>query len=95
MIRNKSGLILSITLVVVAVFSILIVDTQETEADNYALNVSRQPDGFARVPMRLSEYRKMTPGPVELFIFHDHPTRYDRVYMSMLWKSENMDESED
>ena len=45
--------------------------------------------------MRLSEFRKITPGPVERFIFHDHPTGYDRVYMAMLWKSENMDESED
>ena len=69
-----------------------IIRVHETEADNYGLNVSRQPDGFARVSMRLSEYRKITPGPIERFIFHDHPTGYDRVYMSMLWKSENMDE---
>ena len=62
----------------------------ETEADNYGLNVARQPDGFARVSMRLSEYRKITPGPIERFIFHDHPTGYDRVHMAMLWKSENM-----
>jgi len=67
----------------------------ETEADNYGLNVSRQPDGFARVSMRLSEYRKISPGPIERFIFHDHPTGYDRVHMSMLWKSENMDTSSD
>ena len=68
-----------------------IIRVSESEADNYALNVSGQPDGFARVAMRLSEYRKINPGPVERFIFHDHPTAYDRVHLSMLWKSEHPD----
>lgn len=63
----------------------------EAEADNYGINVSGQPDGFARVAMRLSEYRKISPGPVERFIFYDHPSGHDRVYMAMLWKSENQD----
>lgn len=35
------------------------------EADNYGINVSGQPDGFARVAMRLSEYRKISPGSLE------------------------------
>jgi len=56
-----------------------IIRVHEAEADNYAINVSRQPDGFARVAMRLSEYRKISP---------DHPSGRDRVHMSMLWKSE-------
>jgi len=61
----------------------------EAEADNYGINVSRQPDGFARVAMRLSEYRKISPGPWERFIFYDHPSGRDRVHMAMLWKSEH------
>jgi len=65
-----------------------IIRVHESEADNYALNVSRQPDGFARVAMRLSEYRKISPGPWERFVFYDHPSGRDRVHMSMLWKSE-------
>jgi STE24 endopeptidase len=68
-----------------------IVRIHEAEADNYAINVSRQPDGFARVAMRLSEYRKISPGPLERVIFYDHPSGRDRVYMSMLWKSEHQD----
>ena len=67
-----------------------IVRVAEAEADNYGINVSRQADGFARVAMRLSEYRKINPGPVERFIFYDHPSGYDRVRMAMQWKSENM-----
>jgi len=66
-----------------------IIRVHETEADNYGLNVARQPDGFARVAMRLSEYRKISPGPWERFVFYDHPSGRDRVHMAMLWKSEH------
>jgi len=68
-----------------------IIRVHEAEADNYAINVSRQPDGFARVAMRLSEYRKVSPGPLERFVFYDHPSGRDRVTMSMLWKSEHLE----
>jgi STE24 endopeptidase len=81
--------LLSIYFFVATPVSNTIIRVNEAEADNYALNVSRQPDGFARVAMRLSEYRKISPGPVERFMFYDHPSGRDRVHMSMLWKSEN------
>lgn len=68
-----------------------IIRIHEAEADNYALNVSRQPDGFARVAMRLSEYRKISPGKWEKVVFYDHPSGRDRVYRAMLWKSVNQD----
>ena len=38
---------------------------------------------FASVVIRLSEYRKIGPGPIERFIFHGHPTSYDRFYMAI------------
>ena len=68
-----------------------IIRVAETEADKYGINVSGQPDGFARAAMRLSEYRKISPGPLERFVFYDHPSGYDRVHMSMLWKAEHQD----
>ncbi|MBT8102916.1 MAG: M48 family metallopeptidase [Gammaproteobacteria bacterium] len=68
-----------------------IIRIAEAEADNYGVNVSRQPDGFARVAMRLSEYRKISPGPLERIVFYDHPSGYDRVRMAMLWKAEHPD----
>jgi STE24 endopeptidase len=46
--------------------------------------------GFAQAAIRLSEYRKISPGPIKRFIFHDHPTGYDRFYMAMPWKSEHL-----
>src|SRR5260221_10983077 len=45
--------------------------TIEREADMYGLNASRQPDGFAQAAIHLAEYRKMSPGPIEEWIFFD------------------------
>jgi STE24 endopeptidase len=64
--------------------------TQEYEADMYGLNTSRQPDGFAQAAIHLGEYRKMNPGPVEEWIFFDHPSGRNRIYASMRWKAENL-----
>jgi STE24 endopeptidase len=64
--------------------------TQEYEADMYGLNTSRQPDGFAQGAIHLGEYRKMSPGPVEEFIFFDHPSGKNRIYAAMRWKAENL-----
>jgi len=63
---------------------------QEGEADMYGLNASRQPDGFAQAAIHLGEYRKMRPGPVEEFLFFDHPSGYNRIHHAMEWKAENL-----
>lgn len=65
--------------------------TQERAADIFGLNASRQPDGFAQGAIHLGEYRKMNPGPVEEFIFFDHPSGRNRIYDAMRWKAENLD----
>jgi STE24 endopeptidase len=64
--------------------------TTEGEADMYGLNASRQPDGFAQAAIHLGEYRKMSPGPVEEWIFYDHPSGRNRIYAAMRWKAENL-----
>lgn len=63
--------------------------TQEHEADMFGLNASRQPDGFAQAAIHLGEYRKMSPGPIEEFIFFDHPSGRNRIHDAMRWKAEN------
>ena len=63
--------------------------TAEREADMYGLNASRQPDGFAQAAIHLGEYRKMSPGPIEEWIFFDHPSGRDRIFAAMRWKGEN------
>jgi STE24 endopeptidase len=64
--------------------------TNESEADMFGINATRQPDGFARAAIHLGEYRKMSPGPVEEWIFFDHPSGRNRIKMAMRWKAENL-----
>jgi STE24 endopeptidase len=61
----------------------------EAEADIFGLNASGEADGFAEVALKLGEYRKLAPGPVEEWIFFDHPSGRARIHMAMRWKAEN------
>ena len=61
----------------------------ESDADWFGLDTAREPDGFAKVAMRLSEYRKIEPGPVEEMLFFDHPSGATRVRMAMQWKADH------
>jgi STE24 endopeptidase len=63
--------------------------SMEYEADMYGLNSARQPDGEANVDLLLGEYRKMEPGPIEEFIFFDHPSGRTRITAAMRWKAEH------
>ncbi|WP_229726783.1 M48 family metallopeptidase [Sphingomonas alpina] len=67
-----------------------IIRVNESEADAFGLNVAREPDGFAKIAMRLSEYRKIEPGPIEEALFFDHPSGATRVRMSMQWKKDHV-----
>ncbi|MFY9648001.1 MAG: M48 family metallopeptidase [Terriglobales bacterium] len=89
--------VLPLVVVLISVFGFVItpimntaVRTQEYEADMYGLNTSRQPDGFAQAAIHLGEYRKMNPGPIEEWIFFDHPSGRNRIYSAMRWKAENL-----
>jgi STE24 endopeptidase len=62
--------------------------TTEQEADDFGLNAARQPDGFASVALKLSDYRKLSPGAAEEFIFFDHPSGRTRIMTAMRWKAE-------
>jgi STE24 endopeptidase len=64
--------------------------TMEAEADAFGLNAAREPDGMAQAALHLSEYRKMHPGALEEFIFFDHPSGWNRIHRSMVWKAENI-----
>ncbi len=64
--------------------------TAEYEADVFGLNTARQPDGFAQTAIKLSEYRKLDPGPWEERIFFDHPSGHTRIFTAMRWKAENL-----
>jgi STE24 endopeptidase len=62
--------------------------TQEVEADLYGLNLAREPHGEAEVLLKLVEYRKADPGPIEEFIFFTHPGTRTRIFNAMRWRAE-------
>ena len=61
---------------------------QEIEADQFGLATGRDPDGEAAVILKLADYRKMEPGPIEEFIFYTHPSGWRRIENAMRWKAE-------
>ena len=67
-----------------------LVRVNESEADAFGLDAARQPDGFAKTALRLSEYRKLEPGAVEEFLFFDHPSGRTRIRMAMQWKKDHV-----
>jgi STE24 endopeptidase len=94
-VADVAGLPLLVLLLSVYFFALTpvtntIIRTQEIEADIFGLNAARQPDGEAEVDLKLGEYRKLKPGPLEEFIFFDHPSGYNRILMAMRWKAENL-----
>lgn len=64
--------------------------TMEREADIFGINAAREPDGMARVALKLGKYRKMEPTPLEEFIFFDHPSGRARIRMAMDFKYANL-----
>jgi STE24 endopeptidase len=63
------------------------------EADMFGLNAARQPDGEALVDLKVADYRKLDPTPVEEFLFFDHPSGRHRIYAAMRWKAEHLTDS--
>ena len=65
----------------------------ESDADAFGLDAAREPDGFASIAMKLSEYRKIEPGALEEALFFDHPSGRTRVRMAMEWKARHLAEA--
>ncbi|MDC8772123.1 M48 family metallopeptidase [Roseateles albus] len=58
----------------------------EMEADYFGLNLAREPHGMSEVLLKLAEYRKPDPGPLEEIIFFDHPSARTRILAAMRWR---------
>ncbi len=93
--------ILPVLLLVATVLGVLLtpvmntlIRTNEMEADRFGLNAARAPDAFARTAIKLSQYRKIEPSPLEEAVFFDHPSGHTRVLTAMEWKAEHLGEPE-
>jgi STE24 endopeptidase len=89
--------VLPLAVLIISIFSFLYTPigntatrTMEYEADIYGLNAARQPDAFATIALKLGEYRKLSPGPIEEMLLFDHPSGRTRIYSAMRWKAENL-----
>jgi STE24 endopeptidase len=83
-------LIFSTLLFLATPFLNTVVRVTEREADAFGINTSREPDGMAKVALKLGAYRKLDPTPLEEFIFYDHPSGRARIRMAMDWKAANL-----
>ncbi len=63
----------------------------EAAADIFGLNAARQPDGFALIALKLADYRKLDPGPLEEMLWFDHPSGRARIRMAMQWKAAELE----
>ena len=85
-----------LTLIVAAISFVLtpvtntVTRVSEVEADAFGMNTAREPDGFAKVALKLGTYRKLDPTPLEEFIFFDHPSGRARIRMAMDWKAAHL-----
>ena len=96
-IADEAGLPLLMVLLSAFFFVLTPIDNTlirigEAEADIFALNVARQPDAEAEVALKLGEYRKLSPSPLEEWLFFDHPSGRSRILMAMRWKAEHLRE---
>ena len=86
-------LLLTVFFFVLTPISNTITRTMEYEPDIFGLNASQQPDGEAEVDLKLGDYRKLNPGPLEEFVFFDHPSGRTRITAAMRWKAEHLSTS--
>lgn len=84
------GICLSLFFLIATPLMNSLIRTTESQADAFGLDAAHQPDGFAMAAMRLSEYRKIEPSPLEEMIFFDHPSGATRVRMAMEWKASHV-----
>ncbi|HEU0273600.1 MAG TPA: M48 family metallopeptidase [Candidatus Udaeobacter sp.] len=94
-ISDPAGLPLLVLILSALVFAATpflnsLVRVTEREADAFGINTSREPDGMAKVALKLGKYRKLDPTPLEEFIFFDHPSGRTRIRMAMDWKAANL-----
>ncbi|MBI2215273.1 MAG: M48 family metallopeptidase [Acidobacteria bacterium] len=97
-IDDVSGFPLLVALFAVYLFAITpllntYIRSAEAEADIFGLHAAGEPDGFAEAALKLGDYRKLDPGPIEEWIFFDHPSGRARIHMAMTWKAEHLQDS--
>ena len=88
------GILMAVFFMLATPLTNTMIRVDESQADAFGLDVAQEPDGFASAAMKLSEYRKIEPGPIEELLFFDHPSGATRVRMSMQWKKDHVPDAQ-
>jgi STE24 endopeptidase len=80
-------LLLSLVFFVTAPVSNTLTRTLETQADDFGLDASHEPDAAATTFLKLGEYRDLEPDPWVEAVFFDHPSGRNRIRNAMEWKA--------
>ena len=88
------GLVITVCSLLATPLTNTLIRVDESQADAFGLDVAQEPDGFASIAMKLSEYRKIEPGALEEMLFYDHPAGATRVRMSMQWKKDHVPDAQ-
>lgn len=88
MTRPRLAALLSIYLFLATPVINNVIRQGQLEADLFAVKSTGQPNGFARVARRTSDYRKIEASALEEMLLHDHSSGRTRVSNAMRWKAE-------
>jgi STE24 endopeptidase len=67
---------------------------QETQADLYGLNASQSPHGMAEFMIHDADTARLSPTPLDVFLFYSHPSRKSRIETAMRWRAAHMRDDE-
>lgn len=81
--------ILSIVMLLLTPVINSVVRTAEHQADAFGLDAAHEPHGFASAAMRIANYRKLEPSPLEEMLLFNHPSGRTRVERAMRWLAEH------
>ena len=81
-----SALIATLALLATPLFMTM-TRAEESDADAFSMRYAHEPDGLSKALVKTIAYRASSPGPVEEFLFYDHPSVERRVRRAMEWKA--------
>jgi STE24 endopeptidase len=63
---------------------------QESQADDYGLNLSQAPEGMAEFMIHDADIARLDPTGLDVLLFYDHPSDASRVRNAMRWRAAHM-----
>ena len=62
---------------------------QEAQADQFSLDLAREPDGLAEFMIHDADIARLKPTALDVALFYDHPSDASRIAHAMQWRAEH------